>query len=154
MAGAPSVNASIFRRIRFSVVDPVALIEFEGNARSVLILRDIEMERASLHARVSSVHCPADFAPPEGLSGDRETATAQAAAECLRRSGIERVIGDRSLPLIYVEMIRRVGIAVEYDSDLGILDRRQKDEEEIACLRESQGVTEKAIEMACHDCGL
>ena len=143
------MNASIFRRIRFSVGDPVALIEFEGNARSVLILRDIEMERAKRQARVSSVHCPADFTPSEGLSGDRETATAQAAAECLRRSGIERVNGDRSLPLIYVEMIRQAGIEVGYDPDLGILDRRQKDEEEIAWLREAQGITEKAIEKAC-----
>ncbi len=149
MAGAPSANASLFRRIRFSVGDPVALVEFEEGARSVLILRDIEMERASGRARVSSVHCPADFTPPEELSGDRETATAQAAAECLRRSGIDRVIGDRSLPLVFVEMIRRAGIEVEYDSDLGVLDRRQKTEEEIDWLRESQKVTEEAIGRAC-----
>ncbi|MGK0238677.1 MAG: Xaa-Pro aminopeptidase [Candidatus Pelagisphaera sp.] len=149
MAGSPAMNGSLYRRIRFSVVDSVVLIELEGGARSVLILRDIEMERAAKNARVTDVHCPADFTPSEGLSGDRETATAQAAAECLRQSGVTRVIGDRTLPLIYVEMIRRAGIEVECDEDLGVLDRRQKDEEEIAWLRESQSITEKAIEMAC-----
>ncbi len=45
---------------------------------SVLILRDIEMERARQSARVDRVACPADFTPPGGLSGDRETANAQA----------------------------------------------------------------------------
>lgn len=149
MAGHTENHASLYRRIRFSVHDPVALIEWDGEAEKLLILRDIEMERAKQQARVTRVHCPADFTPAEGLSGDRATATAQAVAECLRRSGVERVSGDRFLPLIYVEMIRRVGIEVEYDSDLGVLDRRQKDEEEIACLRESQRVTEEAIERVC-----
>lgn len=149
MAGQTENHASLFRRIRFSVHDPVALIELDEGAQRILILRDIEMERAKEQARVTQVRCPADFPPSDGLSGDRATATAQAVAECLRRSGIERVKGDRLLPLIYVEMIRRAGIEIEYDPDLGVLDRRQKDEEEIDCLRESQRVTEEAIERVC-----
>lgn len=149
MAGKTEDHASLFRRIRFSVHDPVALIELNEGAERILILRDIEMERAKQQARVTQVHCPADFAPSEGLSGDRATATAQAVAECLRRNGVELVIGDRLLPFIFVEMIRRAGIEVAYDSDLGVLDRRQKDDEEIACLRESQRVTEEVIERVC-----
>ena len=115
MAGVPSANAALYHRIRFSVVDQVAYIELPDGAakrRSILILRDIEMERARRHARVDQVACPADFAPAEGLSGDRETATAQAAAECLRRAGVARVVGDRTLPLIFAEFIRRAGIDV------------------------------------------
>ncbi len=149
MAGPPSDHASLYKRIRFSVHDPVVLIELEGGSESILILRDIEMERASRQARVSRVHCPADFTPESGLSGDRATATAQAAAECLRREGVAVVHGDRALPLIYVEMIRRAGIEVEYDSDLGVMDRRQKDEEEVEHLREAQRVTEEAVERVC-----
>ena len=149
MAGVPATHASIFHRIRFSVLDQVALIELPENSHRILILRDIEMERASQQARVSTVHCPAEFTPADGLSGDRETATAQAAAECLRQDGVQVAIGDRSLPLIYVEMIRRAGIEMEYDADLGVKDRRQKDAEEVDHLRESQKVTEAAIEMAC-----
>ena len=41
------------------------------------------MKRARQKARVDHVACPADFAPAGGLSGDRETATAQAAAELI-----------------------------------------------------------------------
>lgn len=149
MAGVPAVHASIFHRIRFSVLDQVALIEMAEDSRRLLILRDIEMERAAQQARVTDVHCPADFTPADGLSGDRETATAQATAECLRRTGVDVAIGDRSLPLIYVEMIRRAGIEVEYAADLGVTDRRQKDEEEIVLLQEAQQVTEQAIELAC-----
>ena len=149
MAGVPEVHLSLYKRIQFSVHDPVVFIELEEGARSILILRDIEMERARRDARVTDVHCPADFTPAEGLSGDRATATAQATAECLLRAGVELVRGDRLLPLIFVEMIRCAGIEVEYDADLGVLDRRQKDEVEIARLRESQQVTEEAVELVC-----
>ena len=152
MAGIPDSNASFFRRLRFSVGDPAALVEVpaEGSTRrSILILRDIEMQRARQHARADQVACPADFAPVDGLSGDRETATAQAVAECLRRHGVQRVMADRTLPLIYADAVRRAGIDVQCDPDLGILERRAKDAQEIDWLREAQRTTEGAMEMAC-----
>jgi Xaa-Pro aminopeptidase len=154
MAGIPATNCSLYRRIRFSVGDPVAIIELPGPAPSggreaILILRDIEMERARKHARATQVRCPADFTPAGGLSGDRETATAQAAAECLRRAGVKRIVADRSLPIIYAHEMQKAGVAVECDTEMGILDRRMKDEQEIAWLREAQGATEAAMRLAC-----
>ncbi len=152
MAGIPERNAALYHRLRFSVGDPAAVVELrpQGSAgTSILILRDIEMQRARQHARVDRVACPADFAPDIGLSGDRETATAQAVAECLRREGARRVTADRSLPLIYAEMIRRAGIDVELDAELGVLERRAKDDQELEWIREAQSTTEGAMRMAC-----
>jgi Xaa-Pro aminopeptidase len=133
------------------VGDPVAFLEWPTPAgpHSVLLLRDIEMERAKKAACVNQVGCPADFAPAEGLSGDRETATAQAAAECLRRAGVDRVVADRTLPLIFAEFLQRAGITVECDTEMWVADRRRKNEQEIAYLRESQHVTEQAMRFAC-----
>lgn len=151
MAGIPEKNSAFYHAIRFSVGDPAAVVTMNGNGqpRSLLILRDIEMERARKHARVDQVFCPADFTPDGGLSGDRETATAQATAECLKRNGIKSVIADRTLPLIFADLIRSSGIEVQCDFDRGIIDRRAKDQQEIEHLRKSQAVTESAIEMAC-----
>ena len=149
MSGIPDVHLSLFRRIQFSVHDPVVLIELDAGAKKVLILRDIEMERAKAHARVTDVHCPTDFAPEGGLSGDRETATAQATVECLLRNQVELVYGDRLLSLAYVDRIQKAGIQVEFDPNLGVLERRQKTAEEVSWLREAQGVTEQAVEMVC-----
>ena len=129
----------------------MALIELPhaDSQRSVLILRDIEMQRAKKHARVHQVGCPAEYAPETGLSGDRETATAQAAAECLRRAGASRVVADRSLPLIYAEFLKRAGISLECDTELWVNERRQKSQEEIESLQASQRVTEQAMRFAC-----
>jgi Xaa-Pro aminopeptidase len=150
-AGIPATQSIIYWRIGFSVGDQVVLLELPKDAgyESVLILRDIEMDRARRFARVDRVACPADFAPAGGLSGDRETANAQAAAECLRRAGITHVVGDRSLPLLVVDQIRQVGIDVACDPSRWVDERRRKTPEEIAHLREAQRVTEGAIQLAC-----
>ena len=147
LAGIPSENDTLFHAIRFSAGDPAALID--GHGERLLIIRDIEMERAKSHARADRVACPADFTPESGLSGDRETATAQATAEAVRRIGSASVRSDRTLPLSFVAALREAGIDVEYDPDLGVSGRRRKDEEELEALRGSQAATQAAIAMAC-----
>jgi Xaa-Pro aminopeptidase len=152
MAGIPKTNLAFYRRIRFLVGDPAALVEIPadgGTMHSTLILRDIEMQRARQHARADRVACPADFTPEGGLSGDRETATAQAAAECLRQAGVQIVHADRSLPLIYSHYAKEAGIEVVCDPEYGILERRAKDADEVAALRKAQQVTEQCMQMAC-----
>ena len=152
MAGIPTLNAGLYRRIRFLVGDPVAWIEVtdaSGFAESTLILRDIEMQRAKAAANVARVACPADFTPAGGLSGDRETATAQSAAEFVFRTGCTEVAVDRSLPMIYAEMLSRAGILVRCETEWGLIERRQKDASEIAAIRFAQQQTEEVMRTAC-----
>ena len=147
LAGIPSANDTLYHAIRFSVGDPAALID-DGSER-LLIIRDIEMDRAKAHARVDRVACPADYTPKGGLSGDRETATAQATAEAIGQSGATTVRSDRTLPLSFVAALREADIEVTYDTDLGVSERRSKDNEELDALRASQAATQAAIAMAC-----
>ena len=147
MAGIPAHNNSLFHRIQFNVGDPAAWIDVNGH--STMIVRDIEMQRAKKHAVADAVACPADFAPEGGLSGDRETATAQATAEFLRRAGVTAAIVDRTLPMSFAHEIDLVGIELVYDHDLGVTQRRAKSEQELDALRTAQADTEAAIEMAC-----
>lgn len=151
MAGVPAINKSLYRRMKFNVLDPAALIEFSagGKTRRVLLIRDIEVTRARQSAAADGVYSPADFTPDTGLSADRETAIAQATAECLRRAGVKEVVADRTLPLIYAEMIRAAGVAVVLDAGMGVSDRRQKSAEEITFLRQAQADTEAVIREAC-----
>lgn len=151
LAGIPSQNPALFHRVRFGVGDPAAWLSFETAAghHTEFIVRDIEMDRAKKIVRVDKVSAPADYRPAGGLSGDRATATAQAVAECLRRNQVSHVTTDRSLPFIFAWHIQEVGIGVEYCPELGVLDRRTKDPQEIEYITEAQRVTEEAILMAC-----
>ncbi len=152
MAGAPAANNAVYHQVRFLVGDPTVLIDVpraDGGRERIFILRDIEMERARRQARADRIACPADFAPAGGLSGDRETATAQAAAECLARHGVKSVTCDRTLPLIYAHFLQAAGIQWTCDLELGVRERRAKDQQEAAWLRAAQRVTEGAMRMAC-----
>ena len=152
LAGIPAVQKNLYHRIRFSVGDPAAWIQWsnlDGSLESLLICRDIEMGRARKSAAVNTVYCPADFTPDTGLSGDRETATAQAIAECLRRKGVSSIISDRSLSLIYFEALRAANITVNYAPDMGVMERRSKSEDELTALRHAQSITEDIMIKAC-----
>lgn len=152
LAGIPAVQKNLYHRIQFSVGDPAAWVKFEktdGALESLLICRDIEMGRARKKATVDTVYCPADFTPDEGLSGDRETATAQAVAECLTRKGISEVISDRSLSLIYMEALRNANVAVQYSPEMGVMERRAKSDAELVALKQAQAMTEKVMIQAC-----
>jgi Xaa-Pro aminopeptidase len=152
LAGIPAVQKNLYHRIQFSVGDPAAWIQFQNpdkSLESLLICRDIEMGRARKKATVDAVYCPADFTPATGLSGDRETATAQAVAECLTRRGISSVISDRSLSLIYLDALKKVNIDVQYSSEMGVMERRAKSSDELVALKQAQSITEKVMTLAC-----
>ncbi|MDX1565905.1 MAG: M24 family metallopeptidase [Phycisphaeraceae bacterium] len=148
LAGVPAENNMLYHRIRFSVGDPAAWIQWP-DGRTLLIVRDIEMARARRRARADQVACPADFEPAGGLSGDRPVATAQALAEALRQRGVGRARTDRSLPMVFAHCLQEAGIGLSCDLELGVLERRTKDEQEIQWLREAQAATESAVELAC-----
>lgn len=152
MAGIPATNMALYHRVRFMAGDPAAYAEVpapDASWNRVFIVRDIEMDRARRSAMADEIRCPADFAPEGGLSGDRETATAQALAECLFRAGVTRASIDRSMPFVFVHQLHERGIETVYDPALGVAGRRAKDETEIRYLREAQAFTERAMRMAC-----
>ena len=120
MVGIPAHNNSLFHRVQFTVGAPAAWLELAG--RPTMLLRDSEVHRAREHATIDAVTCPAEHEPAGGLSGDRETATAQAVAELLRSSGIIRTTVDRSLPMSFAHELGLVGIELVYDDQMGVAD--------------------------------
>jgi|694.fasta_scaffold00110_32 Xaa-Pro aminopeptidase len=151
LAGIPSQNSALYHRVRFGTGDPAAWICIhcaEGDHTEFLV-RDIEVQRAQQSVGVNRVSSPGDHQPSGGLSGDRTTATAQALAECLRKHSVTCAVADRTLPYVYAWHIQKAGIAIEYNADLGVTDRRRKDAQEIEWLATAQAITEQAVLMAC-----
>lgn len=151
MAGIPQSNLALYHRVRFMVGDPTGYAEIPTGTGTdrVFMCRDIETARASEHAKCDTVCAPADFTPEGGLSGDRETATAQAFAEMLVQRGVTAARVDRTLPYSFAHHLQERGIALTYDADLGVRERRTKDAQEIEHLRQAQALTEEVMRMAC-----
>ncbi len=149
LAGVPETNATLFHRMRLAVGDSAAFLEHtdgSGQTASLLLVRDIEMERARALGTADEVACAADFSPQAGLSGDRDTALAQAIVEVCRRRGIAEITTDRTLPFLFAWHLQQAGIQLAYDPALGVLARRRKTAEEIELLREAQAATEAGME--------
>lgn len=150
LGGVPNVNRSLFHRIQFNVVDSAVWIgNLNGDGKSLLFVRDIEVGRAREVTSVDRVTCSSEHVPEGGLSGDRDTALAQAVAECLINNGVSKITTDRTLPWIFGWHIMHRGIEVNYSPDLGVIERRVKSEDELEKLLKAQQMTAKAMTMAC-----
>lgn len=147
MAGFADKNASLFKRLGVPLGDPAAWIELD--AKRIALVRDLEMDRVREHGHADDVTCPAEHPPPAGLNPDRETATAEAAAQLLRSAKVEEVFADRSLPYIFVWHLEQAEIDVRYDDEYGVVDRRQKTHQELDALAAAQKVTEEVMRLLC-----
>ncbi|MGB7346882.1 MAG: M24 family metallopeptidase [Pirellulaceae bacterium] len=147
LAGFAISNASLYRRLSVPLGDPAAWIEIGGD--KIALVRDLEMDRVRTNSDADIVTCPAEHQPSGGLSADRETATAQAAAQLLASRNIAVVTADRTLPYIFAWHLQQAGIDVQYDEDLGVLDRRSKSDQEIESLAKAQAITEEVMRMMC-----
>lgn len=147
-AGAPTANPWLYHRAPFNSGDAAVFFDIPGDG-TTLILRDIECDRAKKAKVADHIHAPKEFTPDGGLSGDRDTATAQAAAEFAARRGITEVWSGRSMPLIYAHFFEARGITVRCDPEIGVLERRAKSAREIEALRAAQRKTEGAVRFAC-----
>jgi Xaa-Pro aminopeptidase len=145
MAGIAAQNASLFRRLGAPLGDPAVWIELDS--RRIAIVRDLEMERVRQIGHADEVTCPAEHSPPTGLSSDRETATAEAAAQLLRSAKVERIQADRSFPLVFSWHLEQAEIEVIYDDQLGVFERRSKTHQEIQALADAQRTTEEVLRM-------
>ena len=148
LAGIAGKNPSLFRRIQVGLGDPAAWIESPD--RKVALVRDLEMDRVRQNSHADLVTCPAEHAPQQGLDADRETATAQAVAEFCRQQGWPTVRVDRTLPFVFAWHLEQAGVGLQYDANLGVLDRRQKSEQELDFLRQAQAVTGEVMQLLCH----
>ena len=151
-AGVPSANKNFYHRLRFLAGDPGAIIDFPvsgGKRKSVLIIRNIEVDRARQHARADEVYAPQDFVEPKDLPADHELAAAAGLASYLSRQKITAVVADRSLPLVFAEYLKRASISVTCDETLGVMERRAKDNQEIQFLKQAQHDTEQCVQYAC-----
>ncbi|MCE9620559.1 MAG: M24 family metallopeptidase [Planctomycetes bacterium] len=152
MGGISTTNMTLFHQLRFRVGDPLACAEVAtsgGGRRRTLIVRDIELGRAKQHARADVFAVPGDFVPAAGQSAERDVATAQALAECLRRAKVKRAVCDRTFPALFAHELGAAGIALRCDPGLFQSARRSKDSAERQAMHEAQCMTQDAIELAC-----
>ena len=116
---------------------------FDFGDRQLLVVPELELERAAVQSRVRDVvdRRQAGWQESRDLIG----AWSQVARHVLQERGAGAVRVSQNLPLGYYERLREAGLEMEVDRELFTVRRRRKSSEEASFIHSAQ----RAAEAAC-----
>ena len=138
--------ADLYYATRF--LAPDAFIYLEVGGRTLLLMSDLELDRAKAQSRVDEVLSYSRLASGERGRLGTEPTMFQVIAAVLRARGISRVIVPASCGIVYVEGLRKAGVEVRHAPDPFFPQRVVKTAEEIAAIEQTQRHTEVALAAA------
>jgi len=148
LAGYPDRYPDVYHAVRVLMGDMTVVINQGDSTPKTIMVRNIEVPRVQRQNPSAIVTCPEEHAPSAGLDSNRNIGFAQATAQLFKQENVHCVVSNQMLPLIFVDLLNEAGIEVICDRQLGILDRRAKDDWEIKQLTAAQSATEDAIRFA------
>lgn len=142
---ASETDANLYYACRFLAPDPFVFVQAGG--RRLLLMSDLEIDRARSQARVDEV---LSYSVYEGKAKQRwpRPALTDVVALLLEDLGVDGVAVPASFPLEHADRLREHGVGVTAKPDPFFPERLLKSEDEIAAIGESQRHTESALQTA------
>ena len=142
---ASEADANLYYACRFLAPDPFIFLQIDG--RRLLLMSDLEIDRARVQARVDEV---LSYSVYESKARQRWTrpSLADVVSLLLEDTGVDAVTVPASFPLEHADRLRERGVRVTSRPDPFFPERLVKSEEEIAAIQESQRHTERALDAA------
>ncbi len=142
---ASEADSNLYYATRFLTPDPFVFLQVEG--RKILLMSDLEVDRARAQARADEVLRLSDY---EDKARQRRQSPhfIDAVGLFLEAYGIGGVTVPATFPLEYADRLRDKGVRVTAHPDPFFPERLLKSEEEIAAIAETQRHGETAFEAA------
>ena len=139
---ASEADANLYYACRFLAPDPFVYLQVEG--RRLLLMSDLEVDRARVQARVDEV---LSYTVYESKARQRwpRPGLADVVSLLLEEVGGDAVTVPASFPLAYADRLRERGVRVTAKADPFFPERLVKSEEEIAAILDAQRHTERAL---------
>lgn len=139
------IDANLYYACRFLAPDPFVFVEAAG--RRLLLMSDLEIDRARAQARVDEV---LSFSQYESKARQRwaQPTVADVVAVLLEDVGLSGVVVPAAFPLEHADRLRERGITVTARPDPFFPQRLKKSGKEIAAIAETQRHTEAALAAA------
>jgi len=140
-------DADLYYETSFFAPDPFIFIEHSG--KKILLLSELEVDRAKREARVDEVLSTTQYKeklPPRKRSkmGFKDIIDL-----VFKERGIKGALVPGSFPIKHADELRRLGYKVQYKKEEPFFDKRKiKTEGEIGYVRESLRKAEKAMDLA------
>ena len=139
-------NANLYYATRFLAPDAFIFAQMDG--QGVLVMSDLEVDRAKAQAKAEEVLSFTKLSQEVKRRGVAEPTTMDVVDELLKRRSIHDVEVPTDFSVSYADVLRKRGYAVEPKTDPFFPERLIKSEEEIAHLTETLRITEDALATA------
>ena len=139
-------NANLYYATRF--LAPDAFIFAQVNGRRLMVMSDLEVNRAKAQARVDEVYSYSKLSQQVKQRGVSQPTMMDVADELLRAHAVKTVEVPGDFGLVYGDGLRKLGYQVEPKPEPFFPERLIKSEEEIASLTGALRTTETALERA------
>jgi len=139
------VDSNLYYATRFLAPDPFVFLQV--GSRKILLMSDLEIDRARGQARVDEVLSLSEY---EGKARQRWQSPhlIDMVGLLLEAYGVAAVSVPSNFPLEYADRLREKGVRVTARPDPFFPERLIKSDEEIAAIAETQRHTETALETA------
>jgi Xaa-Pro aminopeptidase len=133
-------NADMYYATRFLASDPFIYLRFPREGKDILIVSQMEYERARKESIVKEIRASTDY---------YDLKMEELIAKVLHEESINAIEVPRYFPLLTAEELRKRGIEVTAVEELEMTKEREtKDEQEISYLKKAQTATEHAMKIA------
>lgn len=143
---ASEYDSNLYYTTRFIAPDPFIYMEVKGER--LMIMSDLEMDRARAQASVDRVLSYSEIEQRLRASGVTDPGTVDVIQAVLREQGLSRILVPGNFPYAYAARLQELGYRLETKKEPFYERRVVKSEEEVRAIEAAQRATEEAVAAA------
>ncbi len=139
-------NANLYYATRFLAPDPFIFVRIHG--RRIVVMSDLEIDRAKTQAQVEEVLSFSSLARTLKQQGVAKPTTVEVVGEVLKRHEVTTLDVPADFSCSHADQFRKLGYTIRPTPDPFFPERLVKSDEEIRLLTNALRITEEALETA------
>jgi Xaa-Pro aminopeptidase len=143
------IDANMFYASRFLAPDPFVYLEVKK--KKILMMSDLEIERAKLQSTVDEVLPSASYNKAAKKKGIEQPGLVDEVHELLSELAVKSLLVPANFPVFYADSLRAKGYQIESKQEPFFEERLVKTEEEIALISKALRHTEEVFAMVVEE---
>jgi len=143
MIAASEVDSNLYYATRFIAPDPFVFLEIKGER--IMVMSDLEMDRAREQARVDRVLSYSDLERRAKADAVTDPGVVDVVHCALREHGVKGLLVPGNFPFIHAKRLQDLGYRLETGKEPFFERRVVKTAEEVAYIEATQRATEEAV---------
>ena len=143
---ASELDSNLYYATKFVAPDPFIYMEVKGER--LLVMSDLEMDRAKSQASVDRVLSYSELEKKAKSNGTKEPSTVDIVHVILRDAKVRQLLVPANFPFIHATRLQELGYSMKPKRDPFYERRVVKTVEEVRCIEAAQRATEEAVAAA------